>query len=135
ASRGGRGAQWRWSVGVRRADHSGPVSTARRQPFPAGADRILRPMPLVWVRCAVKSCGAARVLDGVDLEVGDRDRIGVVGPNGSGKSTLLRILAGLEPADAGAPVRRRELTVAYLPQLVIADPRSPRPTATDAPPE
>jgi ATP-binding cassette subfamily F protein 3 len=108
----------------RRGNRSGP-----------GADRILRPMTLVSVRGAVKSFGASRVLDGVDLEVGDRDRIGVVGPNGSGKSTLLRILAGLETADAGAPVRRRGLTVADLPQLVVADPRSPRAVVTDARPE
>jgi ATPase subunit of ABC transporter with duplicated ATPase domains len=41
------------------------------------------------------------VLEGVDLVVGPRARIGVVGPNGVGKSTLLKVLAGLEPLDAG----------------------------------
>ena len=57
------------------------------------------------------------VLDGVDLAVGPRSRIGVVGPNGVGKTTLLRILAGLEIADGGS-LRRDPpaLTIGYLPQ-------------------
>jgi ABC-type sugar transport system ATPase subunit len=40
-------------------------------------------------------------LDGVDLEVGDGELIGVIGPSGSGKSTLLRVVAGLEPLTSG----------------------------------
>jgi ABC-type Fe3+/spermidine/putrescine transport system ATPase subunit len=39
---------------------------------------------------------------GVDLQVAaGRDR-GLLGPSGSGKSTLLKIIAGLEPPDAGS---------------------------------
>ena len=38
-------------------------------------------------------------LSGIDLEVKDGDRLGVVGSNGSGKTTLLRTIAGvLKPA-------------------------------------
>ncbi len=80
---------------------------------------------LIQLRAAVKSFGARTVLDGLDLEVSDRARIGVVGQNGSGKSTLLRILAGLDEPDSDPPVRRRGTTAAYLPQLVGADPRTP----------
>jgi ATPase subunit of ABC transporter with duplicated ATPase domains len=54
------------------------------------------------------------VLDHVSLVVSPGDRIGIVGPNGIGKSTLLRVLAGLEPSDAGRIVRHG--TVGYLPQ-------------------
>ena len=46
----------------------------------------------------------------------DGDRIGIVGRNGAGKSTLLRLLAGQEEADRGEVMRRRGLSVAYLPQ-------------------
>jgi ABC-type nitrate/sulfonate/bicarbonate transport system ATPase subunit len=47
-----------------------------------------------------------------ELEVRDRERIGVVGPNGSGKSTLLMVLAGLDQTARGrcavaVPVRDR----------------------------
>jgi ATPase subunit of ABC transporter with duplicated ATPase domains len=60
------------------------------------------------------------MLDGVSLDVSPGDRIGIVGPNGIGKSTLLRVLAGLEPADAGRIVRSGP--VGYLPQEPEARP-------------
>jgi len=80
---------------------------------------------LISLRATVKSFGARTVLDGLDLEVPDDARIGVVGQNGSGKSTLLRILAGLDDPDSDAPVRRRGMTAAYLPQLVGPETRTP----------
>ncbi len=49
-----------------------------------------------------KRFGAATVFEGIDLEVRRGELVGVVGPSGCGKSTLLRVLAGLEPASAGA---------------------------------
>jgi len=76
---------------------------------------------LISLRSAVKSFGARTVLNGLDIEVDEAARIGVVGQNGSGKSTLLRILAGLDEPDSEPPVRRRGMTAAYLPQLVGAD--------------
>ncbi len=40
-------------------------------------------------------------VDQLDLEVGDGEFLVLVGPSGCGKSTSLRMLAGLEPVDAG----------------------------------
>jgi thiamine transport system ATP-binding protein len=45
--------------------------------------------------------GGREILDGVDLEVGERETVALLGPSGSGKSTLLRAIAGLEPLAAG----------------------------------
>jgi len=42
-----------------------------------------------------------RIFDGLSLSMRER-RVGVVGRNGSGKSTLLRLIAGLQPLEAGA---------------------------------
>ena len=45
--------------------------------------------------------GAVRAVDGVDLSVGPGRTLALLGPSGCGKSTLLRLVAGLEPLDAG----------------------------------
>ncbi len=48
-----------------------------------------------------KSFGDRTIIQGLDLELGKSDRLGIVGPNGAGKSTLIRLLMGeLEP-DSG----------------------------------
>ncbi len=48
-----------------------------------------------------KSYGDLRIFRGLDLRIDKGDRIAVVGVNGAGKSTLARILAGVEPFQAG----------------------------------
>src|SRR3954462_9610788 len=68
-------------------------------------------------RDVARAHGSFTVLDGVDVSIGPRTRLGVVGPNGVGKTTLLRLLAGVEHPDRGTitatpPVLR----VGYLPQ-------------------
>jgi multiple sugar transport system ATP-binding protein len=76
-------------------------------------------------------------VDDLNLEVGDGELIVLVGPSGSGKTTALRMLAGLEPLDAGAVhigerdvtnVRPRDRDIAMVfqnyalyPQLSVAE--------------
>ena len=43
-----------------------------------------------------------RAIDGLNLEINDGDRVGLVGHNGSGKTTLLRVLAGIYKPNGGA---------------------------------
>ncbi|HLU32994.1 MAG TPA: ABC transporter ATP-binding protein, partial [Natronosporangium sp.] len=49
----------------------------------------------------VKTFGATRALDGLDLTVNTGEVHGFLGPNGAGKSTTIRVLLGLLRADSG----------------------------------
>ena len=49
-----------------------------------------------------KSFDSLRVLQGVDLEVKDRELFAVLGSSAAGKSTLLRLIAGFEKPDSGS---------------------------------
>ena len=82
-------------------------------------------MTLVGVHDLHKSFGGRAILRGANLVIGPEARIGLVGQNGTGKSTLLEILAGREDGDAGEVTRRRDLRIAYLPQQIPGDSRTP----------
>ena len=48
--------------------------------------------------------GPKAALDGVSLKIADGEVVTVLGPSGCGKTTLLRVIAGLQPPDAGQVV-------------------------------
>ncbi|GAB6876138.1 ABC-F family ATP-binding cassette domain-containing protein [Thermaerobacter litoralis] len=79
---------------------------------PAGANRAV----ILEARAVTRHLGGRPVLEGVDLQVREGDRLGLVGPNGAGKSTLLRILAGVLEPDGGEVQRAQGLRAGYLPQ-------------------
>lgn len=51
--------------------------------------------------------GAVRAVDGVSLEVGADEIVGLVGPNGSGKTTFLNAICGVVPAEGRLEVGGR----------------------------
>src|SRR5688572_21984216 len=63
-----------------------------------------------------KHYGPRLLFAGITLGLSEGERIGLIGANGSGKSTLLKIFAGLEHADEGELIARRQLRVGYVPQ-------------------
>jgi ATP-binding cassette, subfamily F, member 3 len=91
--------------------------------------------PAFSLRGVVKSFGGRRILDGADLELGPRARVGLIGANGSGKSTLLRMLAGEERPDAGGVTLRKGAVVADLHQVIDGEQRTVREVLAAARPE
>ena len=86
---------------------------------------------MLHVRDLTVSYGAAKIIDGLALDVPRGGVTTIVGPNGCGKSTLLRAVAGLIPRERGevvldgrntAEMKRREIarTLAVLPQTPVA---------------
>jgi ATP-binding cassette subfamily F protein uup len=78
-------------------------------------------MSLIQLTQVSKSYDFKPVLKGVDLTLNEGERVGLLGCNGAGKTTLLRILAGLEPPDAGERAAKKDLKLGYLEQAPPLD--------------
>jgi ATP-binding cassette, subfamily F, member 3 len=74
-------------------------------------------MPIVSVIQLGKSFGAEQIFAGLNFQVDEHDRIGLVGPNGAGKSTLLNVLARREEPDEGTIAIARNTRIGYLTQV------------------
>ena len=55
----------------------------------------------------------------VSYVINRHDRIALVGKNGAGKSTMLKIIAGLQQPTRGRVSKPKELTIGYLPQVMV----------------
>ncbi len=80
-----------------------------RSPSTPLTGTVAGPSSALVARDVAKAYGDRVVLDGVDLVAVPGRPVGLVGENGVGKSTLLRLVAGLEPADAGTVTGPAEL--------------------------
>ncbi|MDP1984379.1 MAG: ATP-binding cassette domain-containing protein, partial [Sulfuritalea sp.] len=58
-------------------------------------------MSSVSIRNVHKSFGTVKVIQGINVDIGDGEFVVMVGPSGCGKSTLLRMVAGLETISSG----------------------------------
>ncbi|HEY8643354.1 MAG TPA: ATP-binding cassette domain-containing protein, partial [Candidatus Dormibacteraeota bacterium] len=72
--------------------------------------------------------GSRTLWSGADFEVPEGSFTAVLGPNGAGKSTLVKLMLGLVPPRAGdlqvlgAPPRRGNPRIGYIPQSLAFDP-------------
>lgn len=87
------------------SQHNTMVPDARG--FLGGMAREERPQVILHIRDLVKIYGntrntmTTRALNGMSLDVYQREFISIMGPSGSGKTTLLNLLAGLDRPDGG----------------------------------
>ena len=56
------------------------------------------------------------IFDGIDLFIGQNDKIGLVGKNGAGKTTLFKVITSDQGTDEGRVSKPKEYQVGYLPQ-------------------
>ncbi len=63
-----------------------------------------------------KSFGVLTLFENIGFVINEGQRTGLIARNGAGKTTLLNIIAGMEEADAGIVVFKKEAKVAYLHQ-------------------
>src|SRR5205809_2125581 len=94
-------------------------------------------MASVAIRDVHKAFGATRVIQGVNITIGDGEFVVLVGPSGCGKSTLLRMIAGLENITGGeirigdrvvnnVPPKERDIAMVFqnyalYPHMTVAD--------------
>lgn len=66
------------------------------------------------------SFGARQMLDEVNIQIGENERIGLVGPNGAGKSTLLRLIMGEYSIDGGNIQKANDATIGFFNQDLLS---------------
>ena len=106
-----------------------------RRKFAPWADSSAQ--PLIRFQNVVKRYGDVVAIDGVSLDIYEREFFALLGPSGCGKTTLMRMLAGFEEASegkvmlagkdlSGVPPYRRPVNMmfqsyALFPHLSVAD--------------
>ena len=63
--------------------------------------------------------GGLRAVSDFSCELHEGELVGLIGPNGAGKTTLLRLLAGVETPTSGRISKMGDLTIGYLPQVMM----------------
>src|ERR1044072_4923441 len=71
---------------------------------------------MIQLSALSKAFGDRVLLEAVNWQIDDRERVGLSGPNGAGKTKLLKMLAGIDETDSGLVVKPSGLTIGYLPQ-------------------
>jgi branched-chain amino acid transport system ATP-binding protein len=61
----------------------------------------LMTQPILALEKISKRFGAIVIADGIDLELGEGEALGILGPNGAGKTTLFGIISGTVQPDSG----------------------------------
>ncbi|GAB5606123.1 ATP-binding cassette domain-containing protein [Sideroxyarcus sp. TK5] len=78
-------------------------------------------MPYITLDKASLAFGHVALLDHVDFQLDEGERVGLIGRNGGGKSSLLKILAGQAHLDDGTLWRQLTARICYVSQEPMLD--------------
>src|SRR6187402_1417701 len=78
-------------------------------------------MNLLSVNNISKAYGAKVLFNKISFGINYGEKVALVAKNGSGKTTLFKILKGIEIADEGDVVFRKDMTVGFLEQNFAFD--------------
>ena len=89
--------------------------------------------PIIEIKNLSAGYDDRTVLHDVNLDVYERDFLGIIGPNGGGKTTLIKCILGLLPLTGGeiifhTPAEKAsntQLSLGYLPQYSTIDRKVP----------
>ncbi|MFA6016162.1 MAG: ATP-binding cassette domain-containing protein [Gallionellaceae bacterium] len=81
-------------------------------------------MPYITLDKAALAFGHVALLDSVNFQLDEAERVGLIGRNGGGKSSLLRVLAGQAALDDGIVWRQPGVRICYVSQEPILNPAS-----------
>ena len=80
---------------------SGAEPPTEGAPARAAEDPTASPPVALELRGLVRRFGGIHAVDGVSIEVHEREIVGVIGPNGAGKTTVFDLVSGFLPLDDG----------------------------------
>lgn len=66
------------------------------------------------------SFGARTMLEEVNWQIGNNERIGLVGVNGAGKSTVLRLMTGAYSPDSGTVNKPKDVSIGFFNQDLLS---------------
>ena len=78
-------------------------------------------MPYITLDKASLAFGHVALLDQVEFQLDEGERVGLIGRNGGGKSSLLKVLAGEASLDDGTLWRQPSARIAYVSQEPVLD--------------
>ncbi len=68
-----------------------------------------------------KSFGVDMILENINMNIADNEKVGLIGANGAGKTTLLRIIAGELSFDGGSIFTPKDSEIGFLKQNAVED--------------
>ncbi len=81
-------------------------------------------MPYITLDKAALAFGHVALLDHVNFQLDENERVGLIGRNGGGKSSLLRVLGGQHALDDGIVWRQPGVRICYVSQEPVLNPEA-----------